>query len=212
MVELRPCLPSSMAVEEDSKRKRSVEDAGGDRFAIEASMKECFGDSEPKPKPRLRLRLKLSAPKPVRRRSRPQLENIDHEEIKAAQNQFAAQVGLEEWNKQQEAKNGLLYELVNPGLCNPWANRGLFYHANFEAKPIGAPDSETQIFFAEIREHYYDDPAHVVHLCCPVEKLPAGVYTLCRGAELHRGCVACEDANIYHPAGSFRRGGMQYYV
>ncbi|GAB4836346.1 hypothetical protein Ancab_001259 [Ancistrocladus abbreviatus] len=101
-----------MFEEEDSKRKRSVEDADGDRFAIESSMKDCFDDSEPKPK--LILRLKLSAPKvkrgrqyayseqSVRRRSRPQLENIDPEGIMAAQNQLAAQVGLEEWNKQQQ--------------------------------------------------------------------------------------------------------------
>ncbi|GAB4836375.1 hypothetical protein Ancab_039529 [Ancistrocladus abbreviatus] len=204
--------------EEDSKRKRSVEDAGGDRFAIEASMKECFDDSEPKPK--LTLRLKLPAPKvkrrrqcaypkqSVRTRSRPQPENIDFEGIMAAQNQLAAQVGLEEWNKQQQAKNGPLYELVNPGYCNPWYCRSIFYHANFEAKPIDAPDSETQIFFVEIQERYCNDPRYVVHLCCPVEKLPP----VCIGAELHQGCAACDDANIYHPVGGFQRGCMQCYV
>ncbi|GAB4836361.1 hypothetical protein Ancab_001274 [Ancistrocladus abbreviatus] len=122
-----------LRTEEDSKRKRSVEDAGGDRFAIGASMKECFDDSEPKPKPTLRL--KLPAPKvkrrrqcaypkqSVRRRSRPQLQNIDFEGIMAAQNQLAAQVGLEEWNKQQQAKNVgtlSLSVLVTFSCLNSW--------------------------------------------------------------------------------------------
>ncbi|GAB4836357.1 hypothetical protein Ancab_001270 [Ancistrocladus abbreviatus] len=94
MVELGPYLSSSMAEEEDSNRKRSVEYGGGDRFATESSMKDCFDDWETKPK--LILKLKLSAPKvkrrrqyayseqSVRRRSRPQLENIDLEGITAA--------------------------------------------------------------------------------------------------------------------------------
>ncbi|GAB4836363.1 hypothetical protein Ancab_001276 [Ancistrocladus abbreviatus] len=96
-----------MAEEEDSKRKRSVEYGGGDRFATESSMKDCFDDSETKPK--LILKLKLSAPKVKRRR------------------QFAFR-------------------------------------------------------------------------------------TVCIGAELHQGCATCEDANIYHPIGGFRRGGRQCYV
>ncbi|GAB4836352.1 hypothetical protein Ancab_001265 [Ancistrocladus abbreviatus] len=147
MVELGPHLPSSMAEEEDSKRKRSVEYGGGDRFAIESSMKDCFDDSETKPK--LILKLKLSAPKVKRRR------------------QYAY------------SEQGPLYELVNPGFCNPWHYRSTFYHANFEAKPIDTPDSETQIFFVEIEDSYYKDPRYVVHLCCPVEKLPPDQMKAC---------------------------------
>ncbi|GAB4836365.1 hypothetical protein Ancab_001278 [Ancistrocladus abbreviatus] len=144
----------NVCVGDGSRRKRSVEDGGGQRFAIEASMKDCFDDSEPKPKPKLKL--KLSAPEvkhtrqyanpklnrfneSVRRRSFRQEENIDHEGIVAKQNQFAAQAGLEELNKRQQAKffsgYGPLYELVNHGLCTPWLYRSLFYHANFEASP-----------------------------------------------------------------------------
>ncbi|GAB4836360.1 hypothetical protein Ancab_001273 [Ancistrocladus abbreviatus] len=182
--------------EEGSKRKRALEDGGGDRFANEALMKDCFDEPEPEPgpgpgpRPKLKLKLKLSAPKIKRtrryvnpelmqlngRRSFRQEENIDHDGIVAEQNQFAAQSGLEELNKQQQAKNDPLYELVNHGLCSPWLYKGLFYHANFEAKPIGAPDSETQIFFVEIEKRYYEDPPYVVHFCCPVEKLPPGTY------------------------------------
>ncbi|GAB4836373.1 hypothetical protein Ancab_001285 [Ancistrocladus abbreviatus] len=226
MLELGPHFPCSVSEEEGTKRKRSLEDGGGDRFANEASMKDCFDEPEPEPKPKLKLKLKLSAPKTKRtrryvnpklmqfneavgRRSFRQEENIDHEGIVAEQNQFAAQAGLEELNKQQQAKNGPLYELVNHGLCNPWLYKALFYHANFEAKPIGAPDSETQIFFVEIGNRYYEDPPYVVHFCCPVEKLPP----VCRGAELHQGCFACECAYIYHPpAGGFRRGCRQYVM
>ncbi|GAB4836344.1 hypothetical protein Ancab_039526 [Ancistrocladus abbreviatus] len=149
-----------MAEEEDSKRKRTAEEEEGDRFVIEASKKERLDDSEPKPK----LILKLPAPKVKRRRH---YVNINY---------CCAYAGLEEWNKQQQAKNGPRYELVNAGSSNsiPISNsKGTFYHANFEAKPIGAPDCETQIFFAEIKKKYYEkDFPHVVYLCCPVEKLP----------------------------------------
>ncbi|GAB4836348.1 hypothetical protein Ancab_001261 [Ancistrocladus abbreviatus] len=127
MLELGPHFPCSVSEEEGSKRKRSLEDGGGDRFANEASMKDCFDESEPEPKPKpkpklklkLKLKLQISAPKIKRtrryvnpklmqfngRRSFRQEENIDHEGIVAKQKQFAAQAGLEELNKQQQAKN-----------------------------------------------------------------------------------------------------------
>ncbi|GAB4836350.1 hypothetical protein Ancab_001263 [Ancistrocladus abbreviatus] len=69
-------LPDLVSEEEGSKRKRSLEDGGDDRFADEASMKDCFDESEsesepepePKPKPKPKLKLKPSAPKIKRTR------------------------------------------------------------------------------------------------------------------------------------------------
>ncbi|GAB4836369.1 hypothetical protein Ancab_001282 [Ancistrocladus abbreviatus] len=98
--------PDLVFEEEGSKRKRSLEDGGDDRFADEASMKDCFDESEPEPepepKPKPKPNLKLSAPKikRTRRYVNPKLmqfnesvgrcsfcqeENIDHEGMVAEQ-------------------------------------------------------------------------------------------------------------------------------
>ncbi|GAB4836353.1 hypothetical protein Ancab_001266 [Ancistrocladus abbreviatus] len=59
----------------------SKTDGGGYRFAIEASTKNCFDDSEPKPK----LKLKLSAPevKHTRQYENPKLNRFNEFRQKA---------------------------------------------------------------------------------------------------------------------------------
>ncbi|GAB4834862.1 hypothetical protein Ancab_033131 [Ancistrocladus abbreviatus] len=56
---------------------------------------------------------------------------------------------LKHFNKTSRAKRGLQYELVEALDSNLFMTCEFNYHCNFRAKPKGAPDNETKLFFAE---------------------------------------------------------------
>ncbi|GAB4834931.1 hypothetical protein Ancab_033197 [Ancistrocladus abbreviatus] len=62
-------------------------------------------------------------------------------------------------NKTSRSKGGLQYELVEALASNPFMTCKFNYHCNFRAKPKGAPDNETKLFFAEFS-------AKEVSCCC----------------------------------------------
>ncbi|GAB4859634.1 hypothetical protein Ancab_011115 [Ancistrocladus abbreviatus] len=130
-----------------------------------------------------------------------------------SQDERCAKLGLEAWNKQQKRKKGPQYELVQDLGSSAWLEwqKGFMFHANFEAKPVGAQDNETELFFVEIRTHRLQrrNKSRIVDevlRCIPLERVGPD----CSADDILHGCLNCHHSfAICHPAdGKFDVGPL----
>ncbi|GAB4834900.1 hypothetical protein Ancab_033167 [Ancistrocladus abbreviatus] len=96
---------------------------------------------------------------------------------------------LKHFNKTSRAKRGLQYELVEALGSKPFIMRSLNYHCNFRAKPKGAPDNETKLFFAEF-------VGRKVSCCCILDSGDPSSLGRCRA-------ILCQPV-ILHPLDGFQ--------